>query len=367
MNGADRRIGGQPVTLISSCVRNPSALLAEPVRLAPAVPAVRDGDLVLVRCLSEVGAYDHVEDERGAAVRLRRGQVILAVCATRRSGTNLFGEIPAGPVRAGDRLDLLAQGGLVATCTSVPRYYRHQAMPMEVVAFPTGPDGGGLNLADAPLVRPGGDGPVRSAAPLLVVCGTSAETGKTTLVCGVNEAARAHRPGLRTAAVKACGTGRAKDVLSYRDAGYDVVTDFVDAGLASTYRVPVWQFRAVLRALVAHCDARADLIVVEIGGDLLEARAPDALAALVEAGGQVLMMVNDAMGALEGLRRLRGLGVEPRLVGAFRQNPRALAERLELPVDRVWEPGAEEVLRPVLDQALDGSSARRVRAGGAPR
>lgn len=363
MTGGPVDVAGRPVTLVCSCVRDPAALLGPRTVLAPGADAVRDGDLVLVRALTGTGAYDHVEDQGGTPVRVHAGDEFVAVLGTRRSGTNLVGEVPAGPLGQGDRLDLVAQGGLVAVCTAVPRYYA-PALPLEVVGFPTGPDGRVCNLGDAPVVPVGPPGPLRPGPPLLVVCGTSAEVGKTTLACTVTRAVAARRQGVRIALVKACGTGRARDLAAYREAGADTVTDFVDGGLVSTYGVGAERFRAVLAALVEHAAARADLVIVEIGGDFLDARAPEALALLSEAGAEVAMVVNDAMGALEGLRRLANLGRRPLAVATLRQNPAALAERLGQPAERVIHPADEEraahLVLPLVDRLGAARTADRV-------
>jgi hypothetical protein len=363
MNGWRSRVAGHPVKLVCSCVRNAPALLDGREQVAVADPTPRDGDLVIVRCLDSTGAYDSVEDDMGAPVKLYRGDVIVATLGTRRSGTNLIGEVPNQPIAAGDRLDLVAQGGLVATCVAVPAYYGTRALPMEVVGFPADAAGRVRNIDDAPVIAIRETRRPPIAKPLLFVCGTSAEVGKTTFVCQFNVVAKEHEPRLRTAAIKACGTGRAKDCLNYRAANYDVVTDFVDAGMPSTYGVPEARFRAMLHTLIEHCAERADLVVVEIGGDFLEARAPEALDVMAELNGQCVMMVNDAMGAIEGLRILRALGRQPLVIGTFKQNLRALADRLGVPADRVVNSSDAAALRRVLAELTgDRSAAPAARA-----
>ncbi|MFB8274827.1 hypothetical protein [Nocardia colli] len=337
MNALRPKVAGEVVKLICSCVRNAPALLDGREKLVPVNSAPRDGDLVLVRCLDGKGAYDHVEDETGAAVRLYPGDVFVALLGTRRSGTNLVGEVPDRPLATGDRLDLVAQGGLVASCVAVPAYYGSRALPVEVVGFPG--NGRITNIADTPVIPIIDTGPAPVRTPVLFVCGTSAEVGKTTLVCQLALAAKRCRPELRIAAIKACGTGRARDRLHYRDANYDVVTDFVDAGMPSTYGVDAGRFRAMLRTLITHCADRADLVVVEIGGDLLEARAPEALEVMAELKASCVLMTNDAMGACDGLRRLDALGSPPLRIGSLKQNTRSLADRLGVPLETILETG----------------------------
>lgn len=335
MNGWRPTVAGEVVKLICSCVRNASALLDGHEKLVPVNSAPRDGDLVLVRCIDSTGAYDHVEDEQGTPVKLYQGDLMVATLGTRRSGTNLIGEVPDEPITAGDQLDLVAQGGLVATCIAVPAYYGSRALRTAVIGFPSNAGGRIVNIGDAPVVSSRDTGPRQVGKPVLFVCGTSAEVGKTTMVCSFNITAKQQHPTMRTAAIKACGTGRAKDCLNYLVSNYDVAVDFVDAGMASTYGVPVKQFRAMLYTLIHHCSERADLVVVEIGGDFLEARAPEALAIMAELDAHCVMMVNDAMGAIEGLRQLDSLGRKPLMIGSLKQNPRAPADRLGIAPDCV--------------------------------
>ncbi|QFU91059.1 hypothetical protein [Amycolatopsis sp. YIM 10] len=349
-NGWAHVVAGVPVKLVCSCVRNGPERLRD-AELAVEHQQPRDGDLVIVRCLDSTGAYDHVEDSAGAPVKLYRGDELVVLLGTRRSGTNLFGELPAGPIGAGSKLDLVAQGGLAAECVAVPAYYGSRALPLEVVGFPA-VGGRTLNIADQPVIPVPPAEPAVPAAAVVFVCGTSAEVGKTTMVCSLNIAVKRRLPGIRTAAIKACGTGRAKDCLHYRAANYDVVTDFVDAGMASTYGVARKEFRAMLTTLIAHCAERAELVVVEIGGDFLEACAPEALEIMAELDASCVMMVNDAMGAAEGLRQLDRLGREPLAIGTFKQNRAALADRLGIDADRVVGSDDAEVLPGLIARLL---------------
>jgi hypothetical protein len=344
------RFDGHPIKLISSCVRAPELLLPDGTTWNSSLAAPRDGDLVLVRCLASTGAYNQIEDLGGMPMRVYAGDLVLLVLATRRSGTNLIGEVPAGPLQAGDRLDLVAQGGLAARCTGIPAYYGASALPLEIVAFPASASHVVLNLDQAPRVP---EGTLRGPRkPTLFVCGTSAEVGKTTAVCNLNLVLKARWPTLRTAAIKACGTGRSKDGLNYRAANYDIVVDFVDAGLPTTYNVSEARFRAMLESLLAHCHERADFVVVEMGGDFLEAQAPVAIEMMVGQSADCIMMVNDAMGAMEGLRRLRSLSAAPLLIGTFKQNLHALAMRLGVPPEQVADTADAKALERVLEAVL---------------
>ena len=150
--------------------------------------------------------------------------------------------------------------------------------------------------------RNGGAAP--KSGRMLFIIGTSSECGKTTFMTNFNLAMKRQYPELKTAAVKACGTGSNKDKQSMLDANYDAAVDFVDFGLVTTYEMPPQRYGDVFRAMLNVSRTKSDVVVTEIGGDFLEASAPEALLILGGLQATCVLMVNDAMGAMEGIRRL---------------------------------------------------------------
>jgi hypothetical protein len=129
--------------------------------------------------------------------------------------------------------------------------------------------------------------------------------------------------------VKVCGTGRLRDCVRYREGGAVNALDFVDLGYPTTYGLSGDAAILILRCLIQEAALAGDFVFVELGGDLLEAGAPYMIAATeaTQACG-VVLCVNDAMGALEGLRRLNEVGVREVWIVSLRQNAHALSERL---------------------------------------
>ncbi|HEV2150643.1 MAG TPA: hypothetical protein VGR37_24810 [Longimicrobiaceae bacterium] len=309
----------------------------------------REGDLVIARALSSEGAYRQMEDPSGREVRLYQGDVVVGVLGTRKSGTNLVSIVPAGPLCAGDVVELAAVGGLLGTVTFTPRYYGGRALPMEVVGFFSLGGGVAANLREGQCVPPAPEGSAPDGAPVFVT-GSSAEAGKTTFVCEAIQAIRQDAPGLRVAAIKACGTGRLRDLLRYADAGAHYVTDFVEAGWPSTYNLDPDTYRSVLEELVDAAARRADVVFVEMGGDLLEAGAPTAVEVAGRRAAPMVYVVNDALGAIAGLEILGRSGMTRVVVASMRQNQHALAQRLELPL--VVDPEDRDQVRDALGGVL---------------
>ncbi|HVT59434.1 MAG TPA: hypothetical protein VHR45_13660 [Thermoanaerobaculia bacterium] len=323
----------------SSCVRDRMLRrrLGRRRQLVSANLAPREGDLVVVRALSDAGAYTVMENLEGREVRLYAGDVVVGVLGTRKSGKNPTGIVPQRPLRRGDVLGLVAVGGLIAETTCTPRYYGGGTLPVEIVGFPS-LEGRPANLVDG-RSRFGGES-LRPERQVLFVAGTSAEVGKTTFLCQAVRCLKRRGAPEGVGAIKACGTGRLRDLLRYADAGASLTVDFVDAGLPSTYNVESGDYTLVLERLVGFSQARAAITLVEVGGDLLEARAPEAIGLARRLRAPVILCVNDAMGALAGCEQLRAAGVEDVTIASMHQNNAALAERLG--VGKVVDPQSPE-------------------------
>lgn len=348
------------IKVVSSCIRRPESFDLSAAALVDGNPSPKDGDLVLVRCLDSKGTYDSVDDWRGIGVRLYRGDVFVGVLGTRRSGTKLTGAVPQGKLKSGDRLDLIAIGGQVGQATSKARYSGAKALPLEVLGFFSGPQGKVANIADARILEPSTSLESFDGNCIFVVAGTSAEAGKTTFVCNFNIGLKKVNARLKTAAIKACGTGRPKDSIVHRGANYDVVVDFVDAGWPTTYAIDGESYQRLLSGMLRYAFARAEIVVVELGGDFLDACAPEALSYLVGMGARCGIVVNDAMGALEGMRRLRGLGANPFAVSCFQQNLVALAQRLGMPEDRVMDSKDDDAMEHLARAFLMGEDLQLI-------
>jgi hypothetical protein len=318
-----------PVKTVSCLLRRPDQFNLSLGDALPRNEHPRAGDILFVRCLSSEGCVDQVENSHGLMVRLFKGDTFVAVLADRKTGYHISGHIPAGPIAKGDVLALIYRDAIAAIPISIPSHVGRHAMQLEVVGFARGRDTPIANLADAAPVDPAKWGG-RSPRPgrMLFLIGTSSECGKTTFTMNLNLAIKRQYPDIRTAGIKACGTGSNRDKQAMLDANYDCAVDFVDCGLATTYEIAPSRYGRALNAMLNYSQARSDLVVTEVGGDFLEGNAPEALRILSKLDPACVLQVNDAMGAFEALRRLAALGLRPLAIGCFRQNLMSLSARL---------------------------------------
>lgn len=104
-----------------------------------------------------------------------------------------------------------------------------------------------------------------------MVAATSAEAGKTVLTSKlISRLSQNHR----VAAIKTTGTGSIEDSLVHREAGASLLYDQVDAGLITTYTHSSTFSSLILRVFLQAQEDKADIIVAELGGDIVWANNP---------------------------------------------------------------------------------------------
>ena len=105
-------------------------------------------------------------------------------------------------------------------------------------------------------------------SPVVLIVGTSMSAGKTMTARLAIRLLK--ETGLKVIGAKLTGAGRYRDILSMKDAGADLIFDFVDVGLPSTVG-PAEEYREALsRLLTMIAEAGADVLVAEAGASPLE-------------------------------------------------------------------------------------------------
>lgn len=104
--------------------------------------------------------------------------------------------------------------------------------------------------------------------PTVLLIGSSMSAGKTTAARRIIRMFKSH--GYTVAGCKLTGAGRYRDILSMKDAGADLLLDFVDGGLASTIG-PETAVRPALSNVLSRVALYSpDVAVIEAGASPLE-------------------------------------------------------------------------------------------------
>lgn len=261
----------------------------------------QSGDLVLARVV-KLGQHARLELKNGRRAPLFVDDEIIVCYGDRYAPDQFEAEVPMNL----DDCHLVAGGGIAARCLA-----SHDSIKAATLIQPLGLLGyvnnKPINLAEWALPEI----TMRRPRPLvLAVAGTAMNAGKTTSAAYLIKGLSCYL-GMRVGAAKVTGTGAGGDVWLMRDAGAVKALDFTDAGLASTYRVPVTKIEAAAEHLMAHLrENGVDAIVLEIADGLFQQETAALLSSprfrsLVDA---VIFAAGDAMGAAGGVAWLRQRG-----------------------------------------------------------
>jgi hypothetical protein len=309
----------------------------------------RSGDLVLAR-IDRIGQHGRIELSTGRRARIHVGDEVIVAYGDRYATD--FYEVHVPPnLRA---THLVAAGGIAGRMVSRSRGVRRPTdiTPLGLIGDERGTP---LNLVafGLPPTRP-----AISRPPVLAVVGTSMNSGKTTAIRYLVNGLR--RGGYRPGAAKVTGTGSGNDYWVMIDAGAHRMLDFTDVGFSSTYRVPVPILERTLLELVDHLSGSdCEAILLELADGLYQQETAqlidsDAFRSSVDG---VIFAAGEAMGAANGVARLRELGLPVVGVsGVLTASPLASREAelaCELPVF-----GIEQLRDPVTAARLLGLTGR---------
>ena len=306
---------------VCSCIREKDFLSKE-IHLCKCNDNPRSGDIVLVQIKNDKNGYSQIENQKGRHIDVYEGVSWVCVLGNRNSGTNVNGKVPNEKICQGDTLALLAQGGIVGQCLWCDEKQRNgQPLEVKVIGFIADSKNTIINIDN--IKKNVCEPAITNVKPTFVVFGTSAESGKTTLVKAIVRELKKGR-NVQVGCLKVCGTGRLKDKLAYEDEGADICMDFVDAGLVSTYGVSKENYMQMVNVLYKSIIEKCDVVIIEVGGDLLEGGAEYFIQVASEYKFNKILMANDAMGAMMGIKLLG----DNTTIFSWRQNIFALRNRL---------------------------------------
>jgi hypothetical protein len=271
-------------------------------RIAPGTG--RDGDLVYGWVQASADEPLRLLDQTLQIRHINRPTPVLAVLGSRDSSTHVCAEIPPQGVEINTRSRLHwvgGESGLVG-CLLSDNESSSALKPEHSAGFVCGglvQDAEGRNrnvndfaeLALVPEPAPGG------IPPGLIIAASSSEAGKTVLCSKLLQELSGR--GLRLGAIKATGTGGGLDGVQYREHGASLVLDQIDAGLITTHGSTELFRQRIPRIYHRMAAAGVDLVLSELGGDLVSANNPAffAIDEIMQTIGLMIVIANDALAA----------------------------------------------------------------------
>lgn len=263
------------------------------------------GDVVVVKALGESVTYGNLELPSGRLAKISRNDVLLGVLGKRRALKGFVGDIPEA-IKAGDKLHLLNMGGLIGVCKG-HHSSLSDAIEVEVLGIVCDENRAVLNIADNALLP---SDFLKSSAPIVVIAGTSMNSGKT--VAATEIIKQATHAGLKVAGAKMSGVACLRDTLNMQDHGAIATASFLDCGLPST--VGIEDLAPTAKAILNHLNTVApDLIVVELGDGIIGGYSVDSIlkdSEIREATSAFVFCASDYVGVVGGITVLKNLGIK---------------------------------------------------------
>jgi hypothetical protein len=266
------------------------------------------GDLVLAR-IDHLGHHGNLQLIDGRRRRLFIGDLVIAAYANRYACEQFEAEVPQSLAPC----HLVAGGGIAARALSWHDRISRGPTTIQPLGLLGDERGHRLNVSDFALT-PVACAPATTPT-VFAVLGTAMDAGKTEtaahLLRGLKSAGR------RAGYIKITGTGAGGDSWLLQDAGADSVLDFTDAGLPSTYQVPVPRIEKAMQVLIDNMAAEGiDSIVMEVADGVYQQETARLIrtATFERFVSGIVLAARDAMGASAGIQ---ALATQPRPIIAL--------------------------------------------------
>lgn len=296
------------------------------------------GDVVYGQvCL--IGEHSSLENASGRIHMIHDSTKAVFVFGNRYAPDYYEGIVPDEVMT---EVDLLARSGMVGL-VKTKNSLRKDPSRIHILGYVCDKLGNVLNTTKFPLITPKASTKKRPRAKMILVCGTSMNSGKSMAAAACCWALTSM--GYNVRASKVTGTASLKDILHMNDAGANPYSDFTYLGYPSTYMLPEKDVFSIFNQLdLKYANNPKNFWVVELA-DGVNQRETRMLLESDEVRERIYKLIfcaSDAFGAIGGLNILKNLGLTPdALSGVCSSSPlhvRELKEFTSIPVFNSAQP-----------------------------
>ena len=291
------------------------------------------GDVVY-GTISRIGQHSSLENVSGRIHVIHNGSRAIFVFGNRYAPDYYEGIVPD---KMREEVDLLARSGVVGMVKTKNALIKDPTR-VRILGYVCDEDGEILNTRNFPLIRPQKTIKKTPRSRMILVCGTSMNSGKS--MAAVACCWALSTMGHTVRASKVTGTASLKDILHMNDAGANPYADFTYLGHPSTYLLPEEDLFQVFNQLdLKYANNPKNFWVVEFADGIMQRETAMLLDSLEVTSRihKLIFCANDAFGSIGGLRILkeRFKLVPDALSGVCSSSPlhlRELAEFTDIPV-----------------------------------
>ena len=262
-------------------------------------PVVGD---VVYGSVKRIGQHSSLENVSGRIHTIHHGTRGLFVFGNRYAPDYYEGLVPD---EMKYDVDLLARSGLIGTVKTKSSAVKDPTR-IKILGYLVDREGRVLNTRDHPLIAPKSTEKKTPRASMILVCGTSMNSGKSMAAAACCWALTAM--GHAVKASKVTGTASLKDILHMNDAGAIGYADFTYLGYPSTYMLSEEEVLGVFKRLdLKYANKSKNYWIVEFADGINQRETAMLLASetVTSRIHRLVLCANDAFGTIGGLRVLR--------------------------------------------------------------
>jgi hypothetical protein len=293
----------------------------------------RIGDLVYGE-ISRIGQHSSLENVSGRIHSIHDGTKAIFVFGNRYAPDFYEGLVPN---QMTDKLDLIARSGVVGIVKTKNSMIKDPT-GVNVLGYVCDQSGAVLNTRNFSRINPQRKVKKEPRSRLILVCGTSMNSGKSMAAAACCWALTSM--GYTVRASKVTGTASLKDILYMNDSGANTYADFTYLGYPSTYLLPKDELLNIFNLLdLKYANNPKNFWVVELADGIIQRETAILLSSpeVVSRTHKFIFCANDAFGAIGGLITLRDkFGLVPDVLsGVCSSSPlhiRELSEFTDIPI-----------------------------------
>jgi hypothetical protein len=324
----------------------PSAALAiksKQVRFYTDSDKVPEPGDVVYGIVSRIGQHSSLENVSGRIHMIHHGTQGIFVFGNRYAPDYYEGLVPE---KMCHEVDLIARSGIIGIVRTKSSLVKDPTR-VRVLGYVCDQDGNVLNTRPYSLISPKRIEKKTPRSRLILVCGTSMNSGKSMAAAACCWALTSQ--GYSVKASKVTGTASLKDILHMNDAGASVYTDFTHFGYPSTYLLPEEEVIKIFNSLdLKYANNPKNFWIVELADGIVQRETAMLLHSsdVTSRLHRLIFCAADAFGAIGGLRILKErFGLVPDAIsGVCSSSPlhvRELSEFSSVPVFNSAEPEAK--------------------------
>lgn len=231
------------------------------------------GTVLAAEVLEDKSIYNEMELVSGRMSKLKKGDIIAVALGSRMALKGFTGRLPRS-LKTGDVIHLLNFGGVAGICTSAN--VKEVGEPLRIrILGGIARNGKLLNIKDASLFKPVNT--MSNKTPLIIVTGTSMDSGKTTAASEIVKTLT--RMGMTLAGCKLTGVGAHRDIYKMEDNGVTKAVSFTDCGISSTASMPDQEIVSMSKGALEYLSEtiKPDAIIIEFGDGVMGKYGVDAI------------------------------------------------------------------------------------------